>query len=747
MSKKPKMKSLKDWLKNKLVSLLAILPWKEWIAIAISVIALSISLIAFWYPYSLSKRLAHLHIDPEIKTLFNLNKDGNNPILTISNVGNIPAVTVSVNYQVFVLNKENGNIESASSGKGIYDPRIFFSEQIKPSEHPELRLLGYKAPNRLVVYEFNLKYFRESDMQEYSRKIYYFIDNNEVLNRDQFKKSALYPDVMADIASFSFEQEPNQLTKQPHLKSEPIEVFFPKAIPGYSFKIIKSGNTTFVPGSGDRFLLPKEVQGKIKEADNAIEKENYQDANKIFSEVVKFGCGSVVYSNWCEVLKKLARETKDAIEANNLFKDACDKCKKATEIKPDADYAYNNWGNALAEWAEIKQNAESEGMFSEACEKFKKAIEIKPDDYSTYRDWGFALANWAKRKEGTESDKLFMDANEKYRKAIEIKPDYDEAYNSWGFTLADWARRKEGPESDRLFNEVFEKYRKTIVIKSDRYDTYCNWGHALTDLARRKDGADSNRLFNEAFEKYKKADEIKPDLYEVYQNWGNALYDFAQRKEGIESDKLFTAACEKYKKVSDLKPDRYENYYVWGNMLWYWSERKNGKEKEGLLTEACEKYQKIVEIQPDIYEVYNNWGASLSELADGKEGEDGNKLFNEACYKWKKVIEIKPDSYEAYKNWSLTLLKWAYKKEGKERNKLFNDAVLVLIKLEELKRGAGAYNLAYLYGLNDENECQKWLKIAEEEKTLPERQEAMTNPAFVNVRDKQWFRDIHWQGE
>jgi len=169
--------------------------------------------------------------------------------------------------------------------------------------------------------------------------------------------------------------------------------------------------------------------------------------------------------------------------------------------------------------------------------------------------------------------------------------------------------------------------------------------------------------------------------------------------------------------------------------------------KEEDYERAAKGFREAVELGDERPEVYNNWGITLSKWANRKKGEDGDILFNEACDKCKKATEIKPDFYEAYKNWSLALLTWSYKKNDSERDKMINDAILILKKLEEIKRGEGAYYLAYIYGLNDENECRKWFNIGEEEKTLPARQEAIINPAFEKVRDKQWFKSIHWKGE
>ncbi len=169
--------------------------------------------------------------------------------------------------------------------------------------------------------------------------------------------------------------------------------------------------------------------------------------------------------------------------------------------------------------------------------------------------------------------------------------------------------------------------------------------------------------------------------------------------------------------------------------------------KEEDYERAAKAFSKAIELGDKSSEVYSNWGATIGDLAYRKEGAESNELFVEECEKLKKAIEIQSDFCDAYYNWGVTLVMWASKSKGEERNKLIKDAIVVLTEAEKVKRGTGAYYLAFIYGLNDENECQKWLKIGEEEKMLPERQEAMANSAFVKVRDKQWFKDIHWKGE
>jgi hypothetical protein len=208
MSKVPKIKQTKDWLK------------KNWL----SLIAIIISVISLWYTYKqslLTFRLAHLHIEPEIKTQFILKKGESNPTLAIINAGNIPVVSVRFHYKAFILNKETRKIETGAEGVHSLAPGTIYSEHLKPGEQAVIQLLGIEATGRLVVYEFDVKYFRESDMLEYNRNDYYFIDNNIVLNHSQFRNSPLYRDVMSNISSFSFDTpkgEPNQVLTQPYFQ-------------------------------------------------------------------------------------------------------------------------------------------------------------------------------------------------------------------------------------------------------------------------------------------------------------------------------------------------------------------------------------------------------------------------------------------------------------------------------------------------------------------------------------------------
>lgn len=142
----------------------------------ISLLALIISIAALSYTHkqsSLASKQAHLHIEPVIKTYFDLPKE-KNPVFVIANEGDIQVVSVSVGNRVFVFDKNIGKITSAAEAGRLFSPGAIFRENLKPTEYEDLELLKVSSKeNLIVVYEFFIKYFRENDMKEFERTGYF----------------------------------------------------------------------------------------------------------------------------------------------------------------------------------------------------------------------------------------------------------------------------------------------------------------------------------------------------------------------------------------------------------------------------------------------------------------------------------------------------------------------------------------------------------------------------------------------
>lgn len=175
---------------------------KNWI----SLVALIVSVCALYYTHkqsSLASKLAHLHIEPVIKTYFDLPKE-KNPVFVIANEGDITVVSVSVGNRVFVFDKNKGEIASAAEAGRVFSPGAIFRENLKPTEYEDLELLKVSPREHLiVVYEFFIKYFRENDMKEFKRTEYFFINGFNVVSHADFLNNIFYRTLMAEIDNFT----------------------------------------------------------------------------------------------------------------------------------------------------------------------------------------------------------------------------------------------------------------------------------------------------------------------------------------------------------------------------------------------------------------------------------------------------------------------------------------------------------------------------------------------------------------
>ena len=171
----------------------------------ISLFALIVSMFALFYAYkqsSLASKQAHLHIEPVIKTYFDLPKK-KNPVFVISNEGDIPVVSVSVGNRVFVFDKNIEKIASAAETSRIFSPSAIFRESLKPTEYEKMELLKVSPQDRLiVVYEFFIKYFREKDMKEFECTEYFFVDGFNMITHSDFLKNKFYRTLMSKITNF-----------------------------------------------------------------------------------------------------------------------------------------------------------------------------------------------------------------------------------------------------------------------------------------------------------------------------------------------------------------------------------------------------------------------------------------------------------------------------------------------------------------------------------------------------------------
>ncbi len=224
------------------------------------------------------------------------------------------------------------------------------------------------------------------------------------------------------------------------------------------------------------------------------------------------------------------------------YEEACDKYAELVKLKPDGYGGYNNWGNALAARAKLKDD---ERLFEQACQKYEQAIKIKPDMHEAYSNLGLALSSWGMLK---SNEKLFEQACQKCEQAIKIKPDTYEAYNNWSLALNNLAKLK---GDEKLYEQACQKCEQGIKIKPDMYEAYGNWGSALCNLAKLKG---NGNLFEQSRQKYEQAIRINPNRYEAYNSLSGIMIEWARFKVGTsEYESLLKQAEEKGLKAESLK--------------------------------------------------------------------------------------------------------------------------------------------------------------------------------------------------
>ena len=218
------------------------------------------------------------------------------------------------------------------------------------------------------------------------------------------------------------------------------------------------------------------------------------------------------------------------------YQEAVAYSRKAIELKPDYDAAYNNLGNAL----------DHQMKGGEAVEAYRKAIELKPNPYS-YDNLGVALKNQGKNEEAMAA----------HRKAIELDPTNASAHYNLGIMLKSQVKNEEAMAS----------YRKAIQSKPDFSEAYNNLGQILKD----------EKKYEEAIAAYRKAIALKPNDPNPHFNLGIVLFLQGNAEESVAA----------LRKAVELKPDWTVAYTNLGIAL----------EKQGKNEEAIMAYRKAIELK------------------------------------------------------------------------------------------------------------------------------------------------------
>jgi len=153
------------------------------------------------------------------------------------------------------------------------------------------------------------------------------------------------------------------------------------------------------------------IKAEAKAGQVEIEKKGNEERQKSSKEAARQRKISELFSKGVK-----ADEAKDYESADDCYRQIVEELKEYKD-----SHVYYNWGTALLKLAENKEGTEAEEFFKQACDKFQKALDIKPYLCEAYNNWGIALSYLAKLKGGKDAEDLLKQAEEKCLKAESIK--------------------------------------------------------------------------------------------------------------------------------------------------------------------------------------------------------------------------------------------------------------------------------------------------------------------------------------
>ena len=181
---------------------------------------------------------------------------------------------------------------------------------------------------------------------------------------------------------------------------------------------------------------------KEKQALELINKGNFEEAEKIYRELISQGTKNHIVYNHLGIISGL--------KGNNIEKILL--LQKALELQPKDHRSLNNLGNAL----------NSQGDFNKAIELFEKALDLQPN----YSNALVGLGNAYKAKGNINSAII------SYTTALKINPNYAEALNNLGAAIYQ--------RGD--IHTAIKFYKKALKLKPNFPEALNNLGAALYEL-------------------------------------------------------------------------------------------------------------------------------------------------------------------------------------------------------------------------------------------------------------------------
>jgi len=241
--------------------------------------------------------------------------------------------------------------------------------------------------------------------------------------------------------------------------------------------------------------MNQEIFKMMAKAIQCFQSENYDEAERILSKVLKLQPKNFDALHISGVMKGVKNQHQEALE---FF-------RKALRIDPNNSWLNFNIAKAFSEI----------GDEDKALKYHWNATKLNPSHPEAWVNFGTSLSNLKKFKESLEC--LIT--------AIDLRPDYAEAWTNRGVVLTKLEQ----------FEEALASFDESLKINSQIAETWSNRGNTLLEL----------KQYEQALASYDKAISIKPNYADAWSNRGNTLREIGH----------FFLAVASYREAIRLNPE------------------------------------------------------------------------------------------------------------------------------------------------------------------------------------------------
>eukprot|EP01125_Pyxidicula_operculata_P005426 TRINITY_DN192_c0_g2_i1.p1 TRINITY_DN192_c0_g2~~TRINITY_DN192_c0_g2_i1.p1 ORF type:complete len:1970 (-),score=473.50 TRINITY_DN192_c0_g2_i1:68-5284(-) len=187
-------------------------------------------------------------------------------------------------------------------------------------------------------------------------------------------------------------------------------------------------------------------------------------------------------------------------------------------------------------------------LFKLACKKLTRASDLLPKHFKTRYNTGNAYLSYAKHLEGGENTKKVSDLLNQaiihLEEAHSIDPHAVEAMQNLGISLSKKAMYQiDESERDRVYGRCYSVYQRACERDPSNRDLLIGWGNALYRQAQTKVKSNPNKclhLFMVAAEKFKKALHPQPEelFVDGFKSLCSVLIAFNSAYEMVEKNQI-----------------------------------------------------------------------------------------------------------------------------------------------------------------------------------------------------------------